>query len=129
MITATLAVDQNREVFAIPSALHEKRASGTNRLIKEGKAMLTESVDDILAELSPRLRGVAPRPPARTVSVQQDLSLFERRIYDKMDEGPLHIDELAARAGFATGDTLVHLLSLELKGAVRQMAGRMFVKT
>jgi DNA processing protein len=129
MITATMALDQNREVFAIPSALHEKRISGTNRLIKEGKALLTESVDDILAELSPRLKGITPRLPTRAAHIQQDLTLFERRIYDAMDERPLHIDELASRTGLATGDTLVHLLSLEFKGAVRQMAGRMFVKT
>ena len=126
MITATTALDQNREVFAIPSALHEKRTSGTNRLIKEGKALLTETIEDILAELGPRLKGITTPPP---VPPTQDLSLFERRIYDVMEDAPLHIDQLAARSGLATGDALVHLLSLEFKGAVRQMAGRMFVKT
>lgn len=129
MITATTALDQNREVFAIPSALHERRSSGTNRLIKDGKALLTENVEDILAELGPRLKGIAHNLPPTLLHAPQDLSLFERRIYDAMEEQPLHIDQLAARSGLATGDTLVHLLSLEFKGAVRQMAGRMFVKT
>jgi DNA processing protein len=124
MITAATALDQNREVFAIPSALSE-RPSGTNRLIKEGKALLTESFEDILAELGPRLKSGAP-PSLRPA---EDFSLFERRIYDAMEEHPLHIDQLAARSRLTTADTLVHLLSLESKGAVRQMAGRMFVKT
>ncbi len=128
MITAMTALDQNREVFAVPSAVHEKRLSGTNRLIKDGKAMLTECVDDILLELRPRLGGLLPRLPAPALRVTQDLTLFERRIIDAMDEHPLHIDQLAVRAGLATSDTLVYLLSLEFKGLVRQMAGRMFVK-
>lgn len=124
MITAATALDQNREVFAIPSALKE-RPSGTNRLIKEAKALLAESIEDILAELGPRLT-TSPLPPTRPA---EDLSLFERRIYDAMEEQPLHIDQIAARSGLTTADTLVHLLSLEFKGAVRQMAGKIFVKT
>ena len=128
MITAMTALDQNREVFAVPSAVHEKRLSGTNRLIKDGKVMLTECVEDILQELRPRLKGLLPDLPPPALRMAEDLTLFERRIIDAMDEHPLHIDQLAVRAGLATNDTLVHLLSLEFKGLVRQMAGRMFVK-
>ncbi len=125
MITAMTALDQNREVFAVPSAVQERRRSGTNRLIRDGKALLTESVEDIIAELGPRLKGLRLAP---AVAPAADLSLFERRIFDCMDDEPLHIDQLAARTGLATGEILVHLLSLEFKGMVRQMAGRMFTK-
>jgi DNA processing protein len=128
MITAAIALDQNREVFAIPSAVSERRMSGTNRLIKEGKALLTESPADILTELSPRLR-IMPGQPGKTSSLPgEDLSLFERRVYDALDDQPLHIDQIAARTSFPAGDALVHLLSLEFKGLVVQKAGKIFVK-
>ena len=127
MITASTAFDQNREVFAIPSAVNTRSPSGTNLLIKQGKAILAETVDDIVAELAPRLKGVVrdvrhsrPRPV--------DLTLFEHRIAEAMGDEPLHIDLLAEKAGLSTSDTLVSLLSLEFKGVVRQMPGKMFVK-
>jgi DNA processing protein len=126
MITATTALDQNREVFAIPSAVTERRASGTNRLIKEGKALLTESVDDILGELGPRIKSLLKDRAAVPFEPPQDLTLFERRLYDVVNEDPVHIDLLAERAGLSASETLVHLLSLEFKGIVRQLPGKMF---
>jgi DNA processing protein len=128
MITASTALDQSREVFAIPSAVSAKRKSGTNFLIKDGRALLTETIEDILTELAPRLKGVlkdrgtvAPEAPA-------DLTLFEKQIYDALQDEPVQIDVLAERAHMPTSDALVHLLSLEFKGAVRQMPGKMFLR-
>jgi len=126
MITATTALEQNREVFAIPSAVTDKRASGTNRLIKEGKALLTESVDDILGELGPRIKALLNDHAAASFEPPHDLTLFERRLYDVMTEDPVQIDLLAERAGLSASETLVHLLSLEFKGIVRQLPGKMF---
>jgi DNA processing protein len=66
MITAAMALEQHREVFAVHSPIGGARPSGTNRLIREGKALLVESADDILAELGPRLIDIKdgpPRPP------------------------------------------------------------------
>jgi DNA processing protein len=128
MITASIALDQNREVFAIPSALSDRRVSGTNRLIKGGKALLTESVDDIISELGPRLKRILGSGRIATQPPIEDLSLFERSVYDAMDDQPSHIDQIAARTGFAVADALVHLLSLEFKGLVVQRAGKMFVR-
>jgi len=128
MITATTALDQNREIFAVPSAVNEKRRSGTNLLIKEGRAMLTESVEDILAELAPKLKGILKHPPSTTAVAPPELTLFEHQIFDAMGDDPLHIDTLAERAGQSTADTLVHLLSLEIKGVIRQMPGKMFIR-
>jgi DNA processing protein len=128
MITAAIALDQNREVFAIPSGLSDRRVSGTNRLIKEGKALLTESVADILSELGPRLRNLPGQPGNQSSDPGENLSLFERRLYDAMDDQPLHIDQITARTSFPAGDALVHLLSLEFKGLVVQRAGKIFVK-
>jgi DNA processing protein len=128
MITAATALEQNREIFAVPSSVSEKRPSGANQLIKEGRAMLVESVDDILAELAPKLKGTAAHRPATHAAPPPDLTLFERKVLDAMSDEPVHIDPLAERAGLSTSETLVHLLGLEFKGAVRQLPGKLFVK-
>jgi DNA processing protein len=125
MITAGMALDQGREVFAVPSAVSATTRSGTNLLIKEGKAKLTETVDDILEELAPRLSHLA-RPAPRPAG--EDLTLFERALLDAFGEETVHVDALAARAHMKVPDVLVHLLSLEFKGAVRQMPGKRFVR-
>jgi DNA processing protein len=127
MITANSALDQNREVFAVPGAVTSRRSRGCHALIREGRAKLVESIDDILTELGPRLRpllkgpGDERKPPA-------ELSLFERQVYDALPCDPCHIDALASRAGLSTSDVLVNLLSLEFKGLVRQLPGKMFQK-
>ena len=126
MITASMALDQNRDVFAVPAAVSERKPSGTNILIKQGKAMLTESVDDILAELAPRLKRFLS--PGETPAQLPPLSLFEQQVYDTLTEEPVHIDAISARSGLATSDALVHLLSLEFKGVVRQLPGKLFVR-
>jgi DNA processing protein len=125
MITAGMALEQGREVFAVPSAVSACGTSGTNLLIKEGKAKLTESVDDILEELAPRLSNLHPVPAQNGAS---DLTLFERAMLDALGDEPLHVDALATRARMSVPDALVHLLSLEFKGAVRQMPGKMFAR-
>ena len=128
MITATTALDQNREIFAIPGAINDKRQSGTNLLIKEGKAILVESVDDILIELGPRLNRVLKDQPRVRKAPPAEMTLFERQLYETMGDDPLHIDLLAERAKLSTSDALVQLLSLEFKGLVRQMPGKFFVR-
>ncbi|HMK38096.1 MAG TPA: DNA-processing protein DprA, partial [Bacteroidota bacterium] len=125
MITASMALEQGREVFAVPSAVTAAPGSGTNLLIKEGKAKLTESVDDILEELAPKL------PRIRTTAApaaRPDLTLFERTLLDAFGDDPLHVDALAARSRMTVADALVHLLSLEFKGAVRQLPGKRFIR-
>jgi len=128
MITAHLALDQGREVFAIPSPVRDGVRSGTNTLIREGKALLVESVDGIIAELAPRLSGIVDADRPRTRGNPPDLTLFERQVLDALGEAPTHIDEISRRSGLSPSDTLVHLLTLEFKGAVRQMAGKLFAR-
>jgi DNA processing protein len=127
MITAALALEQGREVFAVPSAVSRGTASGTNVLIKEGKAKLTESVDDILIELAPKLKAfITQGPGIQHVPVVHDLTLFERQIADALTDTPIPIDLLATRSGLTPAEALVHLLSLEFKGVVRQLPGKLF---
>jgi DNA processing protein len=128
MITAGTALDQNREVFAIPGNINVKRSRGCNALIKESRAKLVESVDDILSELALRLRPILKKtgPPERKPPVE--LTLFEKSIYDTLCDHPSHIDLLAEKTGLSSADTLVNLLSMEFKGVVKQLPGKMFLK-
>ncbi len=125
MITASTALDQDREVFAIPGNIRESRSRGPHKLIQEGRAKLVQSVEDILIELNLRLdEGTlkkAEPPPIQ-------LSIFEQNIYELLGNDPIHIDDLAELADKSTSDVLVNLLSLEFKGLIRQLPGKMFVK-
>lgn len=129
MITANTALDQNREVFALPGLVNSKRSRGCHLLIKEGRAKLIESIDDILEELSTKLKPIIKPKEHREIKQLPSLTLFERTIYDVLTENPSHIDSIAEAAKLTTSDVLVNLLSLEFKGLVRQLPGKMFVKT
>ncbi len=126
MITAGTALDQNREVFAVPGPVSEKKSRGTNRLIKEGRAKLVEDVTDVLDELRYKLKPILRSQPPSQPRVQ--LTIFEQKVFDLLGEEPEHIDALGERCGMAISDLLVQLLSLELKGIVKQLPGKYFVK-
>jgi DNA processing protein len=125
MQTAALALDQGREVFAIPGNLGVKQSEGTNLLIQKGEAELIRSAEDILFELELMLKPVIgkniPKPDI-------ELNLFEEQILSLLNNEPLQIDTLASKANLSTSDCLVHLLSLEFKGVVRQLPGKTFIK-
>jgi DNA processing protein len=128
MITAGTALDQDRDVFAVPGPVRAGVRSGTHLLIKQGNALLVESVQEVLDDLAPRLREFVPAtslPPPRPAPA---LSLFERQLYDVLGQTPIHIDQIAGCAGCTSADALVHLLSLEFKGVVRQIPGKMFAR-
>ena len=124
MITASTALDQDREVFAVPGNINAKRSSGPNKLIQDGRAKLVQSVDDVLAELNLKLERGAVRREEPTIQ----LTIFEQKIYEMLTNDPIHIDDLADILENSTSDVLVTLLSLEFKGLVRQLPGKLFVK-
>ena len=126
MITASTALDQNREVFAVPGSIMEKRTAGPHKLIREGRAKLVQNIDDILEELGPQMRHLLKREHAPEVAIE--MTLFERKVFDVLKNEPIHIDALAELAETSTADALVNLLSLEFKGLVRQLPGKMFLK-
>ncbi len=123
MQTARLALDQNREVFAIPGNLGIRQSEGTNLLIQRGEAELITSADDILTELELKLKPVIgkniPKP-------EKELNMFEEKIYNSLSNEPLHIDKISELTNLSTSDCLVHLLSLEFKGLVKQLPGKVF---
>lgn len=128
MITARIALDQGREVFAVPSPVTGTARSGTNQLIREGNAVLTESVEDILAELGNRLRGAGIVLPVLPAAPPPPLTLFEQKVLDVLTDHPVHIDTVAELSGYSTSETLVHLLAMEFKDAIRQLPGKFFLR-
>ena len=125
MQTARLALDQNREVFAIPGNLGVKQSEGTNMLIQRGEAELVKSAEDILTELELKLKPVLSKNIPKQ---QKDLTIFEEKIYNCLLTEPLHIDKLAKRTDLSTSECLVNLLSLEFKGMVKQLPGKRFMR-
>jgi len=123
LITAHHALEQGREVFAVPGRVHARYSEGCNRLIKAG-AKLVETWEDVLSEIAPQVRRSRPRraaaPPPPT------LTPAEQQVYDILREGPLHIDALIVRASLPGGRAASALLSLEMKGLVRQLSGKVF---
>lgn len=128
LITARLALEQGREVFAVPGHVDSMRSRGTNRLIKEG-ARLVESAADILEELAPLLEACG-RPkavPQETTDVKEEpLSLEETKLLSMMGDQEMHIDELIQASGMGSSVVTACLLQLELKGRIRQLPGKRF---
>jgi DNA processing protein len=123
LITAHHALEQGREVFAVPGRVHARYSEGCNRLIKAG-AKLVETWEDVLSELVPHLR----RHPSKRAapSPLPALTQAEEQVFSILAEGPQHIDSLIVRAGLAGGRVASALVGLEMKGLVRQLSGKVF---
>lgn len=133
LITARLALEQNREVFAVPGPITKETSLGTNRLIQRGHAKLVLDVEDLLEEL-PQVVPDETTDEETTADVvpssdpPADLSGEERRLYEALSDTPVHIDALCKETGMDSSSALVHLLELEFKGLIRQMAGKQFYR-
>lgn len=131
LITARLALEQNREVFAVPGAITKDSSRGANRLIQRGHAKLVMEVEDLLEEL-PDVTVQDPKEVDAEVVASteadpvEDLSAEEALLYESLTDRPVHIDALCAETEMDPSTALVHLLELEFKGLVRQLAGKQF---
>jgi DNA processing protein len=124
LITARCALEQNREVFAVPGNVTSDRSRGPHRLIKEG-AKLVEGVDDILSEIAPTLVSTPLTPPAPSI----DLDIYEHQLVALFGDDPIHVDALISKSGLGAARVLEILLGLELKGGVTQLPGTRFALT
>ncbi len=125
LITASYALDQNREVFAVPGSIFSRTSDGPNSLIAKGHAKLVTTVSDIVAEIGAG-SSESHRPRPAEESVLPVLSPEEKKVLDHMDEKPIHIDILAEQSAMDPSLLLVHLFELELKQLVEQQPGQMF---
>jgi DNA processing protein len=128
LITANFALDQGREVFAVPGSIDSFKSTGTHMLIKQG-AKLVENADDVLEEFDGIYRsdpitggtGAAPELPP-------DLDPTEKKIVEHIGEYPVHVDHIVRMADTSAGEVLATLMKLELRGIIRQLPGKMFVR-
>ncbi len=128
LITASLALDQGREVFAVPGSVNSFKSIGTHFLIKHG-AKLIENADDILDEFSLGDIGVKAGNVLRNSPGEPlDMDESERKIYEVISDYPMHIDQIGRLGGMDPGGVLSTLMKMELKGIVKQLPGKMFVR-
>jgi DNA processing protein len=118
LITARMALEQGREVFAIPGSIHSPLAKGCHQLIKQG-AKLVESAEDILEELSWNTASPRPVSPAQQPEEQDEAS----RLLSTMGFDPVDPDTLCTRAGLTADSLFAMLTVLELEGRVERLPG------
>ena len=121
LITARLAVEQGREVFAIPGSIHAPQARGCHALIKQG-AKLVESAQDVLEELQLGL----PLQASAAEADAADRGTPESALLQALAHDPVGLDALQARTGLPTQDLLAQLMTLELQGLVARLPGGLF---
>lgn len=124
LITASLALEQNREVFAIPGSIFSKNSIGANNLIKSGAKMVT-SVDDILEELNlTDLKKVSLRDISRR---EKKLAPEEKLIFSIIEKEPIHIDKICEISKIPASRVLPIISVLEIQGIIKNIGGK-FVK-
>jgi DNA processing protein len=128
LITVGYALEQGKEVFAVPGNVTSGNSRGTNGLIKNG-AKLVENAEEIIDELRPQLKGVLREDHVKSARSLPEMTKEERDLISYLNTDPSHIDKIIRDVNMTTGKALSLLLSLELKGIVRQTQGKHFSLT
>ena len=130
LITARLALEQNRDVFAVPGSINSFKSTGTHFLIKQG-AKLVENAEDILEDFD--FYTDTPNPSGarqNNISAQtlpEEMTEEEQAVYTLIDNYPVHIDNIVRASHMEPGKVLSILMKMELDGYITQLPGRMFV--
>ena len=126
LITASLALEQGREVFAVPGSIHSFKSKGCHFLIKQG-ARLIENSDDILDELGLNY-DYTPKTDTFKEGPLPHMDDPEKAVFDLIGDYPLHIDQISRQGNLPPGKAASILMRMELKGIIRQLPGKMFVR-
>jgi DNA processing protein len=133
LLTARIALDQNRDVYAVPGIINNPAAAGTNRLIQHGEAaLLTGARELILAygvDAHSQADGASGADGAGSTGGASDsgsVPNLDASLLHELKQGPVHIDTLGRTLDRSTADLLIELLQLECRGFVRQLPGKFF---
>jgi len=121
LITTEYALEQGREVFAVPGKITSLNSQGTNTLIRSG-AVLIRKAEDIVEELAPVLKGFIKSKERTNIAITGE----EKRLCDLLSGEPKQVDSISRESGWPAAKVLGILLGLELKGAVKQITGKRF---
>jgi DNA processing protein len=129
LITARLAAEMGKEVFAVPGDIGRPQTRGPHRLIRDG-AKLVETVEDVIEEFGPLTQplsvceGEPPIPDPRALMLNE----IERAIYDLLDSTPKDIDAITQESRLSAANVASTLMVLELKRLAIQMPGKLYVR-
>lgn len=130
LITARLAAEQGREVFAVPGFVKEATSRGTNALLKDGAALIERAqdvIDAVLPQLEPALRGRL-QPSQEKHGRGDQLGKEEQLVYDVLSYDPHTADDVILTTGLSVPVVMAALLSLELRQRVRQLPGQRYLR-
>lgn len=125
LITCDLALEQGREVFAVPGKVNSPNSIGTHKLIKQG-AKLVSDIEDILEELN--LSDIRGKSNCGAGKLTAKLDKDENLVYNLLSNEPLYIDDICCGSGLPLAKVSKALLNLEIKKFVKQLQGKNFVK-
>jgi DNA processing protein len=126
LITASLALEQGRELFAVPGSINSFKSIGCHYLIKQG-AGLVENADDILEALGMNYPSIPKKDTFKEMPLV-DMDEAETALYNIIGDYPIHIDQITRDGNMEPGETSSMLMKMELKGLIRQLPGKMFVR-
>ncbi len=132
-ITARLAMEYNREVFGVPGNVTQPTSFAPNQLIKQGAKLVT-GWEDVVEELPTAIRAElfaveSPSAHERASLFEESLSPVEKQLFALLNtDEPRHVDEIVERSELSSSEVLATLFNLEMKGMIRQMPGKQFVK-
>ncbi len=125
LITGDFALEQGRELFAIPGALQNPNSRGTNRLLKEGAQLVTEA-DDILLSLWPNQPTRQKQSQYNSFADQLDGAAL--KVFQILGHEPRHSDEIARECGLTPMELSAILLDLELRGGIQSLPGNQYIR-
>ena len=130
LITAKLAAEQGREVFAVPGFVKEDTSRGTNALLKDGAALIERAqdvIDAVMPQLEPALR-LRLQPSHAKKEPSDQLGKEEQLVYDALSYNPLTVDDVIVATGLSVSAVMATLLSLELRQQVRLLPGQRYLR-